>query len=103
MSEWIHPKVSECLKQAFPPVIRIARDHGLPTDYQAGQRPRHFAGALDDPDSVQVVLLLAEPAGYPYAWEQDRKLETWLDDVASNGVGTRGGHKFIYDPSHRWD
>ncbi|WP_424966684.1 hypothetical protein [Dinoroseobacter sp. S375] len=80
--------------------MQIARDHGLPNEFEKGHRPRHFAGALDRPDSVEVLLLLAEPGSNPGHWEIGRKIEDWLYEVCSDGLGKKGGHPFIYDPIH---
>lgn len=80
--------------------MRIAQEHGLPSNYAAGERPRHFAGALDAPANVEIVLLAAEPGSTPYDWERGRPKSAWLNDVTSDGLGRRGGHPFVYDPTH---
>ena len=102
-TDWMDPALAGFLRSAFPEVMEIARAHRLPHDYAAGHRPRHFAGALDRPDRVEVLLLLAEPGSTPYPWEVGRSPDTWLDDVCSDGVGGRGGHPFVYDPAHAYD
>jgi len=103
MADWIDPRVGDFLQDAFPQVMRIAEVHGLPCDYAAGERPRHFAGALDTPENVQLLLLMAEPGSTPYEWERGRPVETWLNDVTCDGTGRRGRHPFVYDPDARSD
>lgn len=103
MTDWIDASVRDFLRDAFPKAMRIARDHGLPNDYSAGERPRHFAGALDTPERVELLLLTAEPGSRPYDWERGRPTDAWLDDVTSDGLGRRGGHPFVYDPAHVFD
>lgn len=98
---WIAPSVSAYLLRTMPVAMRLAKDYGLPADFAAGHRPRHFAGALDKPESVEVLLLLAEPGSTPFAWELRRSEDTWLDDVTSDGCGERGGHPFVYRPEAR--
>lgn len=102
-ADWISPPVRDYLQGKFSEVMEIAKAYRLPHDFQRGHRPRHFAGALDKPEQVEVLLILAEPGSTPYNWEIGRWPDTWLDDVCSDGVGQRGGHPFVYDPAHSFD
>lgn len=92
----IHPSVREALQPVLPGAMAIARRHGLPSDYQAGHRPRHMAGNLSDPQTVRLVVLLAEPGSSPGPEEMGRSERTWLEDVTCDGVGG-GGFRLRYD------
>ena len=101
MNSWIDKRAADCLLEILPHAMKIAEDFKLPANFAAGHRPRHFAGALDIPESVKVVLLLAEPGSDPVECEIGRSVDSWLHDVTSDGCGTRGGHRFVYRPDRQ--
>jgi hypothetical protein len=92
----IHDRVRKALLPILPAAMDIAKRYGLPADYSAGHRPRHFAGNLAEPDAVRLVLLLAEPGSNPGPEELDRAPANWLDDVTCDGLGN-GGFRLRYD------
>lgn len=92
----IHERVRQALLPILPAAINIAQRYGLPSDYNAGHRPRHIAGNITNPDDVQVILLLAEPGSSPGEEEKHCPQSSWLDDVTCDGLGN-GGCRVRYD------
>jgi hypothetical protein len=92
----VHAEVKAALLSIMVEAIRIAQRYELPFDYQAGNRPRHIAGNLENPKAVRVIVLLAEPGSRPGPEELRRDESTWLDDVSCDGLGG-GGFRLRYD------
>lgn len=86
----IHDRVRKALLPILPAAMEIATKYGLPSDFRAGHRPRHFAGNLADPDAVRLIVLLAEPGSNPGEEELKRDPATWLEDVTCDGLGNGG-------------
>ena len=92
----IHDRVREALLPILSAAMDIAVRHGLASDYGAGNRPRHIAGNLAEPDELRLILLLAEPGSSPGPEELNRNKAAWIDDVTCDGLGN-GRFRLRYD------